>query len=145
MLLQTGVSITASVLCCTAYYLAKAPTQLSLRFALSVTLLFAATLTVCRTFLLEKKHQVEILLHKHCTCSCSAQHPPCVTHAHHPIYMIKQPVLGLSCLHSCCQHAKLTLCQHTLTEADGFSLLLMVSYIVNFAGSFAGRAGTQRP
>lgn len=97
MLLQTGVSITASVLCCTAYYLAKAPTQLSLRFALSVALLFAATLTVCRTFLLEKKHQVEILLHKHCTCSSSAQHPPCVTHAHHmmhPIYMVKAASFG---------------------------------------------------
>jgi hypothetical protein len=62
MLLQTGISLTISVLSCTAYYLAKAPNHLSFRFALSVALLFAASLTVCRTLLLERKHQVSLHL-----------------------------------------------------------------------------------
>ncbi len=61
-LLQTGISLTISVLSCTAYYLAKAPNHLSFRFALSVALLFAASLTVCRTLLLERKHQVSLHL-----------------------------------------------------------------------------------
>ena len=56
--LQAGCSLAASALCCAAFYLAKAPPDLSLKFALLIALLFAATLTVCRTFLLERKHQV---------------------------------------------------------------------------------------
>ncbi|KAL0049992.1 hypothetical protein WJX82_002227 [Trebouxia sp. C0006] len=59
--LETGVSLTISVLSCTAYYLAKAPNHLSLRFALSVAVLFAASLTVCRTLLLERKHQDRLM------------------------------------------------------------------------------------
>ncbi|KAL0041381.1 hypothetical protein WJX79_001388 [Trebouxia sp. C0005] len=59
--LETGVSLTVSVLSCTVYYLAKAPTHFSLRFALSVALLFAASLTVCRTLLLERKHQDRLM------------------------------------------------------------------------------------
>jgi len=66
-LLQVGLAITLSVLSCTAYYLAKAPNHVSLRFALSVALLFAASLTICRTFLLERKHQVMVFLHQHHT------------------------------------------------------------------------------
>ena len=58
-LLQAGIAIAFSVLSCTAYYLVKAPNHLSLRFALSAALLFAASLTVCRTFLLERKQQVK--------------------------------------------------------------------------------------
>lgn len=58
---ETGVSLAVSVLSCTAYYLAKAPNHLSFRFALSVALLFAASLTVCRTLLLERKHQDRLM------------------------------------------------------------------------------------
>ena len=58
MLLQAGVAVTISVVPCVAFYLAKAPNHFSLKFAISVALLFAASLTVCRTFLLERKHQV---------------------------------------------------------------------------------------
>ena len=80
MLLQTGVSLTISVLSCTAYYLAKAPNHLSLRFALSVALLFAASLTVCRTLLLERKHQVSLHL-----ANASKRHRPCLTHNCRPV------------------------------------------------------------
>ncbi|DBA94868.1 TPA: hypothetical protein ACH3X1_002404 [Trebouxia sp. C0004] len=58
---ETGVSLTISVLSCTAYYLVKAPNHLSFRFALSVALLFAASLTVCKTLLLERKHQDRLM------------------------------------------------------------------------------------
>ena len=58
MLLQAGVAAIISVLPCAALYFAKAPNHFSLKFAISVALLFAASLTVCRTFLLERKHQV---------------------------------------------------------------------------------------
>lgn len=58
MLLQTGVAVVISVLPCVALYLAKAPNHFNFKFATSVALLFAASLTVCRTFLLERKHQV---------------------------------------------------------------------------------------
>ena len=58
MLLQAGVAVAISVLPCVAFYLAKSPNHFSLKFAISVALLFAASLTVCRTFLLERKHQV---------------------------------------------------------------------------------------
>ena len=80
MLLQTGVSLTISVLSCTAYYLAKAPNHLSLRFALSVALLFAASLTVCRTLLLERKHQVSLHL-----ANASKCHHTCLTHDCQPV------------------------------------------------------------
>ena len=78
MLLQTGVSLTISVLSCTAYYLAKAPNHLSFRFALSVALLFAASLTVCRTLLLERKHQVSLQL-----ANASKHQSPCLVHICH--------------------------------------------------------------
>lgn len=58
MLLQAGVAVVISVLPCVAFYLAKAPNHFSFKFAISVALLFAASLTVCRTFLLERKQQV---------------------------------------------------------------------------------------
>ena len=58
VLLQAGVALIISALPCVAFYLAKAPNHPSLKFALSVALLFAASLTVCRTFLLERKYQV---------------------------------------------------------------------------------------
>lgn len=58
VLLQAGVALIISVLPCVAFYLTKAPSHPSLKFALSVALLFAASLTVCRTFLLERKYQV---------------------------------------------------------------------------------------
>ena len=80
MLLQTGVSLAVSVLSCTAYYLAKAPNHLSFRFALSVALLFAASLTVCRTLLLERKHQVSLHL-----ANASKRLRPCLTHNCRPV------------------------------------------------------------
>lgn len=58
MLVQTGVAVVISVLPCVAFYLAKTPNHFSFKVATSVALLFAASLTVCRTFLLERKHQV---------------------------------------------------------------------------------------
>lgn len=88
MLLQTGVSLTVSVLSCTVYYLAKAPTHFSLRFALSVALLFAASLTVCRTLLLERKHQVS--LHLAMPASTTA-----LIHAHLSLCMV-----SLTCMSS---------------------------------------------
>ena len=60
-LLQVGTSIAAAVLPCIAYYITRAPSHFSLKFAVSMALLFAASLTVFRTFLLERKHQVEAL------------------------------------------------------------------------------------
>lgn len=59
--LEAGIAIAFSLLSCTAYYLVKAPNHLSLRFALSAALLFAASLTVCRTFLLERKQQGRLM------------------------------------------------------------------------------------
>ena len=59
LLLQASIAVATSALLCAAFYLVKAPNHLSLKFALSVALLFSASLTVCRTFLLERKHQVK--------------------------------------------------------------------------------------
>ena len=58
LLLQAVVSLLVSASACAVYYVLTAPAQISLRYGLSQTLLFAATLTVCRSWLLERQHQV---------------------------------------------------------------------------------------
>ena len=52
------MSLLVSASACAVYYVLTAPAQTSLRYGLSQTLLFAATLTVCRSWLLERQHQV---------------------------------------------------------------------------------------
>lgn len=112
VLLQTGVSLALSVLSCTAYYLAKAPKHLSLRFALSVALLFAASLTVCRTLLLERKHQVSLHL-----ANASKRHRPCLTHNCRPVWSVLSACLALSDVLTAPSKITSSLCSHQVTNS----------------------------
>lgn len=98
---EAGVAVTISVLPCVAFYIAKAPNHFNMKFAISVALLFAASLTVCRTFLLEKKHQDRLMAEQELKDHDSMFRDVCGTAVH---YKLAQAIdtakpLALHCYH----------------------------------------------